>query len=258
MIKDIINSIKVQLYERATSPLLGAFIISWAIWNYRFLLVIGSSIPITEKLSIIDSIIFCSPETYYMRGAIYPLVTALAFIFLYPYPARWVYGYSRHRQRELKELRQQIDDETPLTKEESREIRREALNIERNLQSEIDRREQDIRLLKEEIERLSANTTEKEEYSKSEDDGLKDASNLNTEQLDVLRIVAKLGEWAPEDDVISKLRQTRVKAEFNIGELITKGFLTKNYRSGKRAQCLDLTHTGRTVLVNTGEYDQNV
>tara|TARA_R110002051_G_scaffold83858_2_gene148669 strand:- start:265 stop:1041 length:777 start_codon:yes stop_codon:yes gene_type:complete len=258
MINDIINSIKVQLHERATSPLLGAFIISWALWNYRFILVLASSTPITDKFLIIDSTIFFSPETYYLPGLIYPLATTLAFIFLYPYPAKLIYGYSRHRQNELKELRQKIDDETPLTKEEARQIRREALNIEIDLQSEIDRRDKDIRLLKEEIERLSANPSEPEQASKFVGDDRNSEPTPNEEQMDILRIVAELGEGIPEEDVISKSKQTRVKVEFNIGELVRQDFLSKNYRSSKKAQCLNLTHAGRTALVNTGEYDKSV
>jgi hypothetical protein len=40
MFDDAIKSIRAELYERVASPLLGSFIVSWLIWNYRLILLI--------------------------------------------------------------------------------------------------------------------------------------------------------------------------------------------------------------------------
>ena len=37
---DIIKSIKAYLYDRAASPLIGAYITAWSIWNYRVFIII--------------------------------------------------------------------------------------------------------------------------------------------------------------------------------------------------------------------------
>jgi len=257
MIKDALNSIKVYLYEKTTSPLLGAFAISWALWNYRFILVLTSSASVEEKFEIIGSQIFCSTDDYLLNGLLYPAITTLLYIFIYPYPARWVYSYSRNRQRELKEVRQQIDDETPLTKEESRAVRREALNIEITLQTEIDRRDHDIQRLKEEIESLSNVTTIQSSTTEEVDTPPNKAVPPNEEQMELLRIIAKYADWIPEQNVISSSSQTRVKTEFNLGELVRDKYLARDYRNKNKAYCLNLTHAGRAALVSTGEYDKN-
>ena len=51
MLDDLSKSIKASLYERATSPLFGAFVISWLAWNYRFVLTVISSMSAKEKFS---------------------------------------------------------------------------------------------------------------------------------------------------------------------------------------------------------------
>lgn len=257
MIKDVLNSIKAHLYERASSPLLGAFVISWGIWNYRFLLVLSSSLSIEEKFSYIDTKIFCDTYTFLLYGGIYPVLTALLFIFAYPYPAKWVYEYSRNRQRELKEIRQKIDDETPLTKEESRNIKREALNIEISLQAELDRRNKENQRLKEEIESFSPASTQQTEMDNEDSLHTNQKISPNDEQMELLRLIAKSGDWVPEQNILSNSSLTRVKAEFNLGELTKSDYLKKSYRSGVRAMCFTLTHNGRTALVETGEYDKN-
>ena len=58
MIEDISKSIKANMYERATSPLFGAFAISWAIWNYKTILAILSSMTVKEKVSYIENEIY--------------------------------------------------------------------------------------------------------------------------------------------------------------------------------------------------------
>ena len=154
MLDDLAKTVKAQLYERVSSPLLGAFAISWVAWNYRFLLVLFSSMPVAEKFTFIDSHIFDSYQGIFLHGMLYPLITTLLLIFVYPFPAKFVYEYWRTRQRELKEIQQRIDDETPLTREEARELRHETLNARLEFEQELERRSDEITRLKETIKDL--------------------------------------------------------------------------------------------------------
>jgi predicted RNase H-related nuclease YkuK (DUF458 family) len=149
MFEDLSKTIKAQLYERVRSPLLSSFAMSWAGWNYKFLLVAFSAMTSPEKLLFIETNVFPTTESVLMNGVAYPLLTALALIFIYPIPAKYIYEYSRKRQRELKKIQQRIDDETPLTREEAREVRKEALRAMLDLETELEKRRNETQRLKE-------------------------------------------------------------------------------------------------------------
>src|SRR6266851_7214692 len=150
MLNDVITTIKAQLYDRAVSPLFGAFALSWVGWNYRFIAVLLYSIPINEKFNFIDKVLFPDFWTIVTRGIIYPLLTTAFNIYVYPWPAKKVFEYWRNRQKELNEIRQKIEDETPLTKEEARQIRQEVRLARDEFDREIIARDTEIKRLKEE------------------------------------------------------------------------------------------------------------
>lgn len=51
MFEDTVKSIKAYLYDKTVSPLCGAFIVSWLLWNHRFVLAIIFGDGIQEKFS---------------------------------------------------------------------------------------------------------------------------------------------------------------------------------------------------------------
>lgn len=138
MLDEILSSAKTTLVERLASPLLGSFVVAWCAWNYRFLIVLLSEKSITKTFELIDTVIFPTPLAVVTHGFLFPLISALVYVFIYPYPARFVYGFTRRRQKEINQLRQQIEDETPMTKEESRALRLEYLERERSWKEKMD------------------------------------------------------------------------------------------------------------------------
>jgi len=146
MFEDLVKSIKAQLYERVSSPLISTFVLSWSVWNYKLLCVILSKTPASEKIVLIDSLV--EIDWYFLKGIIAPIITTLMFIFIYPYPAKFVYEFSRKRQKELKEIKQKIEDETPLTKEESRAIKIDFYLLKKEYEKLMDEKESELKLLK--------------------------------------------------------------------------------------------------------------
>jgi len=135
--EDIIKSIKATLYDRAVSPLFGSFLMSWLAWNHRMLVVLLSGMSVTEKFNYVDYVLYVDRikcVEYLIAG---PVVTAVLILFVYPFPAKWTYSFWRRRQKELKEIRQKIEDETPLTIEESRKIRRQVVDIQAEYEKQI-------------------------------------------------------------------------------------------------------------------------
>ena len=140
MFEDVTKSIKSSLYDRVSSPLFGAFTLSWGIWNYKLLLTLLSSMDVQNKIKHIETILYPDYQTLLLIGFAYPLVASVLFIFIYPIPAKFIYQYWHSQQIHLKKIKQNIEDETPLTIEESREIRREILNLESQYEAELNRR----------------------------------------------------------------------------------------------------------------------
>lgn len=149
MFDDLIKTIKAQLYDRIASPLFSSYLISWVGWNYKFLLTIFSGMKVKEKLDFISGVVYPSFSYLLMHGVLYPLITSMLIIFVYPYPAKFTYQFYRRRQVELKEIQQKIDDETPLTREEAKKIRTDALVMSVDFEKEIEKlREENILLRK--------------------------------------------------------------------------------------------------------------
>lgn len=147
MFDDLIKTVKSQLYDRVTSPLFSCFFISWLGWNYKFVFVLFSGLKISEKFQYIDTILYPNYYNIFLHGIVYPLLTTLFIIYIYPYPARYTYRFYRRRQVELKEIQQAIDDDTPLTKEEAKKIRKDAFVMNMEFESEIEKlREENIAL----------------------------------------------------------------------------------------------------------------
>jgi len=138
--EDVTKSIKSSLYDRVSSPLFGAFTLSWGIWNYKLLLTLLSSMDVQSKVKYIETILYPDYQTLLSIGFVYPLIASVLFIFIYPIPAKFIYQYWHSQQIHLKRIKQNIEDETPLTIEESREIRREILNLESQYDAELNRR----------------------------------------------------------------------------------------------------------------------
>lgn len=281
MIDDLIKSIKLNIYERVTSPLLGTFVISWCLWNYRFIIILLSSKPPEEKFKFIDAVFFKTwwPDITFSFGG--PLIVTLIFIFLYPYPAKWIYGFWHSRQKELKEKRQEIDDETPITREEQKAIKRKISEIEQKYYETL--RQKDI-----EISRLKDKVDEFEGKKQSESGGQKDIEiselmdrigelELTASTLPGIPAQSLLPEETLEPEKVAILKSLSKKTErstaselmtdllslFNyepgsellnvfthyIDSMVTEGLVSSTRNSRGLIESVELEKNGRTYLV---------
>lgn len=248
MFDDLSKSIKAQLYERVSSPLLGSFAISWVAWNYRFVLTLISSLPLNEKLAFIDTHIFPSYTQVLLQGGLYPLVTALLLIFVYPIPAKYVYAYWKKRQRDLKEVQQKIDYETPLSREEARQIRREALQTELEFDKEIQSKSVEIARLKDLIEGLQrADDAKPAVLVETEPGPPNHAYEIDDAQAAMLYEVARASDGINKAVLLERTSGDKVLAEYNLGELKRRDLLTITYSAGRYT--VKVTHEGRALLV---------
>lgn len=248
MLDELVKAVRLHLSERLTSPLIGAFALSWCAWNYRLFVVILSGESVDNKFQLIDNVVFPTMQSSLTKGFALPLATALAYIFLYPYPAKWVYSFSRKRQREILEVRRRIEDETPLTIEDSRRIRSELARAEQEFYTELDRKEREIERLKSQL--ASQAPDEYQDKTHHEPAEAEESEYLSPELLNMLQVLDSQGGTATEGALISASNLSRIEAEFNLGELVRLGLATRRYSSPKRATIYTFTHTGRSALLS--------
>ncbi len=157
---DLLESIKRHIQDRISSPLGGACVVSLALWNYKLFVVLFSSLEPSAKLDYISTVLY--PDDYHLwaKGVVFPLLSALAYLFIYPYPSLFVYSFNLDVQKKLRLLKQKKYDETPLTLEESRKLIGETKKRLSDLQSQIDASEQTLTALRAEITVSKTVTTE--------------------------------------------------------------------------------------------------
>jgi len=139
---DIIQSIKAYLYDRAASPLAGAFLFATIILNHRVLFILFSGNHYEENFDAIDKVLLVelianSPLTNLWLGRIIHLLVlpgllAGLYLWLYPKLAEPFYRYSLSKAQDLRSIKQVIQDERLLTEKESRDLYRRVSELVTN------------------------------------------------------------------------------------------------------------------------------
>lgn len=248
MIDEILKSAKTQISERIASPLIGSFSLSWCLWNYKFLVILFSNASVSQTFSLVDSVAFPTMRSLVINGVLLPAFTAVIYIFGYPYPARFVYEFTRRRQKEINEIRQRIEDETLLTIEESRKIRADIVQVEKKHQEEVDRLNTEISRIKDEAANRYSVVPQK---TTGADAQLTQA--LVSTQLALLRLLEKQGGSEEESELIRLSQQSKVKTEFDLGELVQMELVKRGYDQNVGGYVYEFTHEGRRILLESGE-----
>lgn len=160
MLDDITTTIKAQLYDRVTSPLSGAFAISWAIWNWKFIVILFSDLNAIEKLRFISLNIFNSQSAAIFNGFLYPLATAIALIYIYPHPAKILYRVSQNYKKDLKAEQQKIEDDTPILQGDALALRKSLREVHLLNDSSFSKHADELARAKATIDEYAAKTIE--------------------------------------------------------------------------------------------------
>jgi hypothetical protein len=133
MFNGIKDSIKAKLYDFAYTPFMSSYVISWILFNHKYLLVYFGTSTLDDKLLYLGE---CHVEF------LFPLYIALIYVFVYPAIGLVFYYVTLWYNKKSMKIKQQIEDETPITQEQAREIRREHYKL-------ADERDQALEKLKE-------------------------------------------------------------------------------------------------------------
>lgn len=249
MVDEIVKSAKAQLSERIASPLIGSFTISWCLWNYKFLVILFSAATVSQTFALIDTIVFPTTWSMILNGVLLPAATTFAYIFVYPYPAKYVYEFTRRRQKEINEVRQRIEDETLLTIEESRKIRAEVLQTAKAHQEIVDRLNGEISRLKLE---MTNGQPEPPTLPPAADESSQEA--VTPTQLAILKLLEKAGGKMNEDILIKSSTASKVKTEFDIGELVKLEMIKRRHDIRTGEVMYEFLHEGRRTLLDSANH----
>jgi hypothetical protein len=244
MIDEFIKSAKQTLEERLSSPFLSSFAISWVLWNYKFLVILFSDAGVSETFKLIDTVAFPTCWTIFTRGTLFPLVSALIYVFVYPFQAKFIYEFTLNRQREINQAKRNIEGETPLTLEQSKELRAEFVRMESEHQQVIDRLNEEITSLRSALSIESKKVLSKSDRNSSS----KEENILEGTQLTLLKEIDDYDGKVAEDILIAGSPTSKVKTEFDIGELERMNLINKTFEDDR---CfIEFTHEGRRALLN--------
>lgn len=119
--KDEIKSVLSQLSDRLTSPIFGSFVISWLLWNHRYIFILLTDLPINARFSLIERTLYPDWQQLLGRGFIAPALMSLVYITWYQDLSRWILARWDRRQTMLNEARNEAQKKRRLTEQETLE-----------------------------------------------------------------------------------------------------------------------------------------
>jgi len=261
MLEDLLTSAKQTLLDRLASPLIGSFVLAWPLWNWKFIVILMSSNTVSMTFALIEKWCFPTSQDVMLRGFLWPLASALVYVFVYPYPARYIYGVVRRHQAELNRRKQQIEGEELLTREQSRELRAAIRKQAAGQQLIIDQLMAEVEDLKrkrlsEEVTPLVADVPQRPtvyQGGKTKRVELVPTDVIPEDQLKALKVFGESGARVGRrtgvnaEDISQGMGVPLLKAQYLIDRL-TELSLIEFVGSGGYA----LTAKGRRVLVESG------
>lgn len=118
IIKDIWASLVRGVNDRGTNPLTFAFILSWAGWNLKFLIVIWGNSSSSEKILAIEAMYPGGWDVMWGQGFLYPALTSLMYVFVYPFVSEAAIRFYRWRQVSISNKIRRIEAERLLSRED--------------------------------------------------------------------------------------------------------------------------------------------
>lgn len=227
---DLINSIKLFFYERATNPLITAFCFSWLIFNYQFVIIFFSGEDLITKFHFLSELYDAKShfliEKKWTIGLIYPLITASIYIFAFPYLTRYVIKFHYQKATELKNIKSIAEGETLVSNKKAREIQSRIYALEEEKEQTELRHKSEIKAFQEQIEAVTKDSEGRLEVMQTNlSDLTKENSELKTD-LKNLRSTA------------AGLEAVKASAENNLAKLreqLNRSDVSNSYENARRA-----------------------
>lgn len=238
------------------SPLLATFVLSWAIWNYRFLLIVASFDSVKSKFQLIDTVAFPTPMSVFVHGVVGPGIATAALIYLYPILALPVFKHWRAQQAALRQERIRIEKDELLTSEEADALRAGIARERSELLARLRALEDENRALAAQAkEHVATQQREETQAMEQHDVPMKTSAapapalELENDDAAVLEALVQSGGSEVMDTIRKRVGVTLVKANYHVDRLVSLMLVS---RGRQNPDYISLTQQGRAYVVERG------
>lgn len=261
---DFINSLKAILYDRAVSPLFGTFAVAWALCNYKFIVVLLTTMEVDAKFIYIDKILYPDFLWAAVKLIVMPTIGTLAAIFVYPRLAKPVFEHVSEEKAALRKIKQKNDDS--ILDDKLRRLQRLLTDQRIEHDKALDVRDEEVTRLKNIVEQLTKSNSDINEAlrvaeeasvpvpSQGKDKPRKTANSsiLSPSQEQILQNIG-------EKEAISVIEledggDNKIKRQYDLEVLTTNGYLdhTAVRVNNSNISGYRLSSRGRAHLVENG------
>lgn len=147
---DEFKNIGITLAQRASSPLLASFAISFVLINWELVVLLfwGDSSGAVTRYEVHEYLASLSTKEKLEKFACLPLISTFIYLFIYPLPARWVYSFHKRQSEKLISLKNEIEGKRLLTLDESNALRIRLQEMNNSFAKLLEDKEQEILDLK--------------------------------------------------------------------------------------------------------------
>lgn len=219
MLKDFSDSIKATLYERATSPLFGVFVLSWFAFNWKIpvIIFVGKGDIFSRLRYVEDNLLIKSDFLFF-----YPLYVTLLILVFYPalavIPFFWWQFWGNIRNK----IRQNIEGKSLLTLEQSNQLRIKIAESEADKHRLLNQKEEENIALRNQIDVFVKKENDYQKMNLSNESSIKnleiDNTNLRKELSELHNILSSINS----ENYLNKNESNREKSENNLKINITQ------------------------------------
>lgn len=259
--EDFFNTLKSAVTERIASPFWWSLTISWCIWNYAFLMVLLSDNTVSITMHLIQQVAYPTAWHKAILGVIGPVISALIYVFVYPYAAKRMNDFTLERERERNESRQKIHGESLLSVEESNKLRVKIRTLKSDFNKQLKELDDENKALLEENLRLKSDfskisTEKRDNFEEEEEEEILSDQQIKSELIEevndegrmILQIIGNNAGSVRYANLKGLTQHGEVKLQWLMDQLSTKKLITQ-VATGEKGGTVKLTKLGRDFYI---------
>ena len=271
LVKEFNKSVKAKLYDFTYTPFMSSMVIAWIVLNHKYILIYMASFDIEKKLELLKKHDFSFHSQWinipYAENIFLPILFGLFYTFVYPKISKTFYQYTLNEKKELKKVKQKIEELTPILEEDAKVIKadnyektKKIFDLEESISKVENKHLKEIEIFEEnsseqikiindghnkEIKSIKGKLTKeieksyKEKMSNLEKDFNESWAEVQKEKNDLLDEITKLNKKLSSHKNITKSSKDTARIVEDDKSKILQYFYNSNYKTSLFSLALD-------------------